>query len=205
MSSLPNASPLRAPRHASSSDEELLARTADGDREAFGVLVERHRDPVHRWVCTLTSDESLVDDVLQETFIAAFRHAHTFQRRSSVRTWLFTIARNQVFGGARKQREHPHEDTASLEHLGRAAGWGNVADPEEVLTAVERKTQLRAALGQLEPRDREVIVARDLSGLTGPETAELLGVSLAAMKARLHRARLRLVAELRTGRTADGT
>ena len=186
---------------SASDDASLLARTADGDRHAFGALVARHQDAVFRWARTFTSSDAAAEDVLQETFLAAFRYARSFEGRSSVKTWLMTIARNH----ARRSHRKPDEAIQSeptLERLGLAAGWGasREGDPERAASASE----LRAALDRLAADDREILVARELEGLTGPETAELLGISLAAAKARLHRARLRLVAELRKGDQPHG-
>lgn len=183
-------------------DPTLMALTASGDRRAFHELVHRHRDAVFRWARSLSPSDDVAEDVLQETFLAAFRNAASFEGRSSVKTWLMTIARNQAHRRRRKP-ELALESEPSLERLGLAAGWGAApgSDPERAASA----TELRAALMRLSEDDRQVLVARDLEGLTGPETAALVGISLAAMKARLHRARLRLVAELRTGDTPDGS
>ena len=85
---------------------------------------------------------------------------------------------------------------APLPELGEAAGWGSESPEAEVLRA-ERRARLARALDALAPEDREVLVLRDLEELTGEETAAALGLSLAAMKSRLHRARLRLAAQLR--------
>ena len=176
-------------------DAALLAEAASGDREAFDELVRRHRDAVYRWTRSITGRDDAAEDVLQETFLAAFRHAGSFEGRSSVRTWLLTIARNQA--RRRHRRPEPQPETEpSLERLGLAAGWGSEpTDPEGETSRAEQLERLTAALGRLREEDRQVLVARDLEGLSGPETAALLDISLPAMKAQLHRARLRLVAE----------
>jgi len=187
-------------------DPVLLRRAAAGDRGAFDLLVERHRAAVFRWARSLTGADDVAEDVMQETFLAAYRHAGGHQGRSSVKTWLLTIARNQVRRRHRKPEPRAESET-SLEHLGAAAGWGSPIgpDPERTVLEAERARWLRAALERLADSDREVLVARDLEGLSGPESATLLDISLPAMKARLHRARLRLVAELRQGGRIDGT
>ena len=146
----------------------------------------------------LGSDDSRVDDVLQETFIAAYRSAATYRGKAAVRTWLFTIARNKLYRSGRKRSESVLARNESLESLGRRAGWGTDPGPEEAVVTAERRAKLHAALARLPATHREVLVARDLSGMTGPETAELLGISLPAMKARLNRARLNLLAEVRS-------
>lgn len=85
---------------------------------------------------------------------------------------------------------------ASLDELGLQAGWGG-DDPEALAVAAEHRERLAAALARLAPEDREVITLRDLDGVPGEQTASMLGVNVAAMKSRLHRARMTLAAEVR--------
>ena len=91
-------------------------------------------------------------------------------------------------------RIHP-VDARSLDELGVEAGWG----AEDALEVLARKDALRQAMATLDPEDQEILTLRELEGLSGPEAAEVLGLSLAAMKSRLHRARLKLAAALRKG------
>lgn len=176
-------------------DAELLVRAGAGDRDAFGTLVERHQASVYRFARTVVTRPADAEDVLQQSFLAAWRGASRFRGESSVRTWLFTIARN----AALTLRAHDARWTPSevpVEELGLAAGWGS-DDPESAAVEAERQAALTAAFGALEPAEREVLTLRDLEGLSGDETATLLGLSLPAMKSRLHRARLALAARVR--------
>jgi len=176
-------------------DEELLKRTAAGEREAFDELVVRHQAAVFRFARAATEGPAAAEDVLQETFLAAWRAAGTFQGRSAVRTWLLTIARNQAWHQRERVGRVPVDDVA-LPELGEAAGWGDQS-PEDAAVRSQRLGRLARALASLGPEEREVLVLRELEELTGEETAAALGIGLAAMKSRLHRARLRLAAELR--------
>ena len=178
-------------------DEELLKRTAAGEREAFDELVVRHQAAVFRFARAATAGPAAAEDVLQETFLAAWRAAGTFQGRSAVRTWLLTIARNQAWHQREREARLPMDDVP-LPELGEAAGWGD-ENPEEGVLRSQRRECLARALEALGPEEREILVLRELEELTGEETATALGISLAAMKSRLHRARLRLAAELRRG------
>lgn len=178
-------------------DEELLKRTAAGEREAFDELVVRHQAAVFRFARAATDGPAAAEDVLQETFLAAWRAAGTFQGRSAVRTWLLTIARNQAWHHRERAGRIPVDDVP-LPELGEAAGWGDES-PEAGAQRSQRRGRLARALEALEPDDREILVLRELEELTGEETAAALGIGLAAMKSRLHRARLRLAAELRRG------
>ncbi|HYN44057.1 MAG TPA: sigma-70 family RNA polymerase sigma factor, partial [Thermoanaerobaculia bacterium] len=176
-------------------DEELLKRTAAGEREAFDDLVVRHQAAVFRFARAATAGPAAAEDVLQETFLAAWRAAGTFRGRSAVRTWLLTIARNQAWHQREREARLPMDDVP-LPELGEAAGWGD-RNPEEGVLRSERRECLARALEALGPEEREILVLRELEELTGEETAAALGIGLAAMKSRLHRARLRLAAELR--------
>jgi len=174
-------------------EAELIERTARGDRAAFAVLVQRWRDPLFRYLRSVVPPQA-AEDALQETFLAVFRGAGGW-RGGSARGWLFGIARRKAARQRRRRAGEPAH-TEPLEVLGGAAGWGTTRDPEELASALEDRARLQAALDGLSEEDREVIVLKDLEQLTNPELAELLDLSLAAVKSRLHRARLRLMAEL---------
>lgn len=172
-----------------------------GDRAAFTRLARRHQASLFRYAVSLARSRADAEDALQKTLIAIWKSAATFGGRASVKAWMLTITRNSVFRAGRV-REAPTDDEP-LAALGRQAGWGN-ENPEELLQRLQRIESLERALNELPPTDREALVLRDLEGLSGEETAEVLGLSLAATKSRLHRARLRLMARL-TEESADGS
>jgi RNA polymerase sigma-70 factor (ECF subfamily) len=148
----------------------------------------------------LTPTVQDAEDALQETFLAAFRHAATYRGESSAKTWLFTIARNSAFRLARKklpsQTDSLTENDGLLDELARKAGFG-AGDPEELAIRAQCRERMNRALSSLSAEDREILILRDLEGLSGEETSAVLSIGLAAMKSRLHRARLRLAAVLR--------
>lgn len=181
-------------------EEELLARAARGEREAFSQLVTMTRGPVYRLALAITGNAADAEDVLQETYLAAYRAAATFRGESSTRPWLLTIARHQAWR-VRKRRATageaaPIEDAENLESLGVAAGWGS-ANPEQIATRAQDREILERALERLPEAYREIITLRDLEGMAGEAVAQLLGLALPAMKSRLHRSRLALAACLR--------
>lgn len=176
-------------------DEELIRRTALGDQVAFHTLVERHRPAVFQLLRLLSSTRQDAEDILQETFLAVYRYAGQFRGESSFRTWLFRIARNAAYQ-ARVRNARQAECFGYLFTLGLHHGWTS-DDPEQLAIRAQTRNTLRRMLAALDPEDREVIMLRDVSGLSGEDTARTLGISLAAMKSRLHRARMRLVAGLK--------
>ena len=183
----------------------LIERAARGDRLAFASLVEAHRGAVYRFALRLTRDQALAEDVLQDTFLVAMKGLAGWRGDGSFRGWLYAVARSRVLMARRKKVGEPEafESNESLEVLGLQAGWGAPMDAEELAARVQQQSVLEAALSGLEPEDREVLVLRDLEGLSGEETAQALGLSLPAMKSRLHRARLRLVAAVKGGNRGD--
>jgi RNA polymerase sigma-70 factor (ECF subfamily) len=136
------------------------------------------------------------EDALQEAFIAAWRSAADFTGTDSARGWILTIARNALHRRYRRRVGEP-ETFEPLDGLGAAAGWGAEEPPDVLLERLEDRERLRRALDALPAPDREVLILRDLEELSGEETARMLGLSLQAMKSRLHRARLRLAARVR--------
>lgn len=179
-------------------DAALLARVVAGDHDAFESLVARHQAAVFRFARTITRTREDAEDVLQETFLAAYRSAGGFRGEASVRTWLLIIARNAAFRIGRRTIATAEIEESELWDLGLRAGWGQ-DDPESLAVKAQRRDRLQAALHSLEPAAREIIALRDLEGLSGEETARVLGVTVEGMKSRLHRARLKLAAALRQG------
>ncbi len=181
------------PDGAEQEDLTLLIRAGRGDRRAFDALVTRHQVIVMTVTRALTKDEASAEDAFQDALLAAYRAAAGFRGAAPVRTWIIGIARNAALRQGRRRVGQPARFEA-LDGLGVDAGWGDPElTPEAAAARAETREQVWRALTRLAEPDREVVALRDLAGLTGPETAAELGLTLAAMKTRLHRARLRLM------------
>lgn len=184
---------------------ELIGRVAHGDARALDALVDHVGEALFRYLRSLVRSDEAAEDALQEVLVGVWRGAGAWRGESAGRVWLYGLARRQAARTWRRRAGEPaHPESldavdsgGDLLALGRAAGFG-ADDPERAVAVAEDVERLHRALDALSPTDREVIVLRDLDGFTGPEVAELLGLELAAMKTRLHRARLRLLAELRS-------
>lgn len=184
-------------------DAELLARAAAGDAPAFDHFVARHCAAVLRYAGSLAHHAADAEDVLQQTFLQAWRSAAGARVEAGARPWLFTIARHAL-QRLRRRPVDAHEPPVSLESLGGDAGFAAPGvTPQRVAVAMEERAVLHEALAALPAADREVLVLRELEQLPGDAVAGVLGLSIEAMKSRLHRARLRLVAEVRR-RLPDG-
>ena len=172
-------------------DDALMAAIAAKDTDALAQLHARHGPAIRSIARAFAAREAEIDDVVQETFLAVLESAHTYRPGGSPRPWLFAIARN---AGRRTHRHAVRQPEPPLLELGLAAGWGA---PEQALVSSTDADTLARAIASLEPHEREVVVLRDVEGWSGDDAAEALGLTRAAMKSRLHRARLRLLAALR--------
>lgn len=190
---------------ADGGDPVLLQRAAGGDRRAFDRFMDGHAAHVLRFITLHVRDADRAEDVLQETFLAAWRGAGGFRGPGSARSWLLSIARRAALRQGRTRAGEPRDaaplDQVPLGVLAREAGWG--VDPGREERRLEVKELVEAGFDHLDPHDREILLLRDLEGFSGEETAELLGLSLPAVKSRLHRARLRFMTRIRE--LDDGT
>lgn len=181
-------------------DEELAARAAAGDESAFETIVTRYEARVFRLAWRLTANESDAADVLQEAFLQVYRKLATFRGDSRFGTWLYRIATNAALMLRRARSRRPAEPLdgflPSFDETGRHA-----ATPAELQAAagVEQQLDRRrlaeralAALDRLPDNYREAFVLRDLEEMTTAEVADILGLEPAAVRQRVHRARMML-------------
>jgi RNA polymerase sigma-70 factor (ECF subfamily) len=174
-------------------DAALLDRARAGDRQALDDLLERHQRRVYRFGLKMCRDPEDARDVLQETLLAVARTVKDFRGAASVSTWLYTIARSFCLKKRRRSKFAPEQEE-SLEARTPGEEARQIPDParhpDEELAGRQIEAALEHAIGALEPMYREVLVLRDVEGLTAPEVAEVMGLSVEAVKSRLHRARL---------------
>jgi RNA polymerase sigma-70 factor (ECF subfamily) len=177
---------------SSPSDDDLLASARAGNSKALEELLERHQPQVYRFGMKMCRDSEDAKDVLQETLLAMARGIRDFRGASSLSTWLYTIARSFCIKKRRRSQFAPEEarslDTGLGAEAGRLAHPGEA--PDETLAGKRVQAALEEAIGALDPMYREVLLLRDVEGLTAPEVAEVVGASVQAVKSRLHRARL---------------
>ena len=174
------------------SDEDLLAAARQGDPDALEVLILRYQPRVYRFGVTMCRDIEDARDVVQETLLAAVRSIRSFRGDASVSTWLYTIARSFCIKKRRRRKFAPaREESLEAVDAGRLEQLSDPApDPEQHAAGREIEATLAAAIGSLDAAQREVLVLRDIEGLSAPEVARVLGLNVQAVKSRLHRARL---------------
>lgn len=184
---------------ASPSEAELVERARTGDVAAFGRLVERTQDRLYNAVCRLVGNEQDAEDIAQEVFVKAFKNIAQFRGRSLFTTWLYGIMLNSVRSFWRAGGRRP---ALSLNAAGDDDGRA-LPDPpasgDGPARSSERREQVeavQAALAALDAQAREIVVLRDIQGLTYDELAEILALPPGTVKSRLHRARMALKDEL---------
>ncbi|MGQ0816318.1 MAG: sigma-70 family RNA polymerase sigma factor [Gemmatimonadota bacterium] len=153
-------------------------------------------EAVYRFALRLTrGDEAEAEDVVQETFIRAYRAWERYTPGTSCRSWLFTICRNEFLRMRQRETRHTHVNEAEIdlesEALAAAAIYGQAAaaDPERVFFESLVDAEITGAIDALPEEYRETIVLSDLQGLTTPEIAAVLGVPVGTVKSRVYRAR----------------
>ena len=173
-------------KERSSSDETLVARIADGDRFAMEVLFARHRTHVYRWLLRFVSDETLAEDLLSDVFLDVWRQAGRFEFRSSVSTWLLSIARYKALSARRRRRDAELDDEIVCTNADTAD------DPEVALQNKNRGELLRQALTHLSPEHRAVIDLVYYHEKRIEDVAQILEVPPATVKTRMFYARRKL-------------
>lgn len=174
-------------------EAELLRAAQAGDDDALTALLGRYQDVVFRFGLRLCGDRADAEDVLQESLLAMARGVRDFRGGSSLSTWLYTIARSYCIKKRRRRQDAP-ATVEPLEHAAAVAAPGD--DPEAAASRSELSRAIEAAIASLEPNHREVLVLRDVEGLSAAEVAEVLELSVDAVKSRLHRARAAMRAAL---------
>lgn len=183
-------------------DQDLLARHVEGDPDAFGELVRRHRDRLWAVALRTLGDREEAADAVQDALVSAFRAAHTFRGQSAVTTWLHRITVNACLDRARKaasRKTSPVDDTERLEQL---------LEPHESAEAPAQRQdlnrQLLAALAKLPADQRAALVLVDMQGYPVAEAAQVLDVPVGTIKSRCARGRARLLPMLTHLRESTG-
>jgi RNA polymerase sigma-70 factor, ECF subfamily len=188
--------PERIPSRIAREDEPLLVKAAkSGDTSAFEELVNRYESKIFRLTMNITRNREDAEDSMQDAFLKAYAHLETFKEDSRFYTWLVRIAFNQALMKLRKRRPNvvsldddldTGEDTIPRD----VEDWG--PSPEERFEQTELSGILSSVISELDPSFRIVFQLRDIEQLSTEETAEVLGLSVPAVKSRLLRARLKL-------------
>jgi RNA polymerase sigma-70 factor (ECF subfamily) len=171
-------------------DHRLLQLAREGNAAAFEALIRRHDRSLYRIVRSILLDDAEAEDVVQETFISAYKHLEEFRGEASLSTWFTRIAINEALARKRRRRGGIQLETV------QSASEGDVSvpitggrDPEDVTAQQQIRNILERAIDSLPDDLRTVLIMRDVEELSTTATAELLDLKETTVKVRLHRAR----------------
>jgi RNA polymerase sigma-70 factor (ECF subfamily) len=177
-------------------DEELVKRCAGGEREAFNDLVLKYQKKVFSVAYRFVGDPEEANDLAQEIFTAAYQNLKSFRGDSKFSTWLFQIATNRGknrFKYLKRRGFFTNKGSSETDDLGdqsHRALPDQTANPEELLSGNQIRKAVIEAINELEPDHREIVILRDIEGLSYDEIARILDLPEGTTKSRLHRARM---------------
>jgi RNA polymerase sigma-70 factor (ECF subfamily) len=177
-----------------------LEALQSGDRAEFARLVDTYYEIIYRLALRMLNNPLDAEDILQETFLKAYRHIDGFDGRAKISTWLYRIATNEALMFLRRRQPHlvsieePFENDEGEGEPLHIVDWCCI--PEHELMTAEARAHLDEAVEKLPYSVRVVFILREIEGLSTKETAEVLDLTETAVKTRLSRARLRLRDEL---------
>ncbi|MDQ3897795.1 MAG: sigma-70 family RNA polymerase sigma factor [Actinomycetota bacterium] len=182
-------------------DAELVARLRSGDEEAFRLVVERYHAALLRLAQTMVPTRAVAEEVVQDTWLGLVRGIGRFEGRSSLRTWLFHVLVNRArTTGVRERRPTMGVTAGPAVDPGRFGPNGGWADPpvpwpddvDDRLVAAQLAERIRPKLDELPDMQRQVVLLRDVEGLSSAEVCDLLGLTEGNQRVLLHRGRSRL-------------
>jgi RNA polymerase sigma-70 factor (ECF subfamily) len=168
-------------------DEKLVRKLRDGDKEAFRAMVARHAQPLFKLAFYLLGNQQDAEDVVQETMLAAVKRIKSFEGRSALGTWLRSIL---MFQASKARRSRQVRRSISLDRFEEPADAGLVC--ESMALASDRQIDVEGMLGELSDEYRQVLVLRELQQLTYDEISQILRIPRGTVMSRLHRARQEL-------------
>ena len=169
-------------------DDQLIAQTLAGNRDAFGELVTKYQVRLYNTMIQIVGNTEDAYDVTQDAFMQAYLRLDTFRRSSKFYTWLYRIAFNVAIGMRRRYRAHRMAESIQQEMHDRLVD--RERRPEEILISKENIKTVRDVIGRLDDEFRSVVILRELEEFSYEEIAEILDIPIGTVRSRLHRARM---------------
>ncbi len=179
---------------STTNESTLIAFVLNGDHGAFSELVSRNQERLYSAMLRIAKSADLAEEIVQETFVQAYLKLNTFGQRAAFSTWLFRIAINTHRTLCRKRRF-----TASIDSMSEQGTWQPIDpndSPESECIRAETKQEVMNALAKLNSKSREILVLRELDGLTYEEIGTALHLKSGTVRSQLSRARCKLLKEL---------
>jgi RNA polymerase sigma-70 factor (ECF subfamily) len=196
------------------SDENLLARLRDGEREVFGTLVRRYERELFGYLRRYLGDDDLADDVFQNTFLQVFLKIRQYELGRPARPWLYAIATNQAIDALRRRNrrvaDRPAETVSAPDEDGEPRPLFELLPapgdaPPDAADRTEQREQVRAAVARLPDLLRQAVLLVYFQGLKYQDAAEVMGIPVGTVKSRLHAALTKLTEEWSPPEPEDGS
>lgn len=179
-------------------DRQVLARAADGDWAAFDDLVRRHSVRMYRVALRIVGDPVEAEDVLQDAWVSAWRALSGFRGDAAPSTWLYRVVTNAALAHLRRRKPTVSLEPRSADDIGLRDTLADTGDtPESAALRREQVDLVLRAIATLEPSQRVPLVLHELEGMPYEQVAEVLDVSVPALRSRLHRAKVALLSRLK--------
>ena len=182
-------------------DRELVARVQRGDKQAFGLLVEKYQRKLARLLQRLIRDPAEVEDVTQEAFIRAYRALPAFRGESAFYTWLYRIgvntAKNHLMAMGRRAPTTTEVDADGAEGMEEGGQLREISTPESILMSKEIAATVNAVIEELPEELRSAIQLRELEGMSYEEIANVMDCPIGTVRSRIFRAREAIAEKLR--------
>jgi len=175
--------------------DDLIARAQGGDNEAFGLIFEHHYRFIYKFIYAMLNEQSLAEELTQETFLGAYKGIHSLRGEAKLQTWLCGIAKNVVYKSLRSQRKEGEKSENAVESL-------NMLDekdvpPDRQFLSKELNQLIGSALEKLDEDKRLVFTLKELQHLSYREISEVTGYTIPKLKTDLHRAKTEMRSMLR--------
>lgn len=177
-------------------DHEIVEAFRKGNEEAYLELISRYTEKVHNLALRITRSEEDTEEVIQDVFVTIYKKIHMFEGKSAFSSWLYRVTANSAFMKLRTRKKHI---AISIDDVTPGAGdqnWlrsrSDSCDMNYITSRHELRAELEDAISRLPEEYRTIFILRDVDGLSNQEVGEVLGLSVPAVKSRLHRSRLML-------------
>ena len=178
-------------------ERDIVCRAKEGDMEAFAVLVQAHETKVYTLTLRMTGNREDAKDLAQEAFLLAYRRLPAFRMESSFSTWLYRLTANLCIDFLRREKRRKTMTVSLEERIAQKEDWSSGwQEPQVELERMELRTHLERGIQRLSEEHREILVLREIGGLSYDEIGALLRLEAGTVKSRLARARKQLRAIL---------